>query len=406
MELENLDCGLPTAAAHEAGLDAGRLQRISDTFAALVDGGTLAGAVLAVMRGDRLCWADVIGYRDAQLSLPMTFDSIFRLYSMTKPIASVAAMTLVEQGRLLLSDPVAKWLPSFANQQVAVVEGSGAAQSITLVPAQSPATVRDLLRHTAGLQYEVLFESTPVKEMYRRAGLLSPTLTLAEWTDLLGAQPLAFHPGTVFDYSHATAVLGRLIEVVSGEPLDRFIAHHVTEPLGMRDTRFYVPESQWSRLAEPTLDPVSRQRPPLLEVRQQPVRLTAGAGMVGTTRDYLRFVAMLLNGGALDGVRILSPATLSYMLSDHLVGISRDTTSARLLLDRYGFGLGFAVRTSMGDAPYPGSVGDAYWGGLAGTQFWVDPARELAAVLMIQQPEALFTAWHLMRQMVYAAVTE
>lgn len=406
MELERFDCGLPTAAPQEAGFDAQRLQRISEAFSALVDGGTLAGAVLAVMRGDRLCWADVIGYQDAQLRIRMAADSIFRLYSMTKPIASVAAMMLVEQGKLLLSDPVAKWLPSFANQQVAVVEGTGAAQSVTLVPAQSPATVRDLLRHTAGLQYEVLFEPTPVKEMYRRAGLLSPTLSLAEWTDLLGAQPLAFHPGTVFDYSHATAVLGRVIEVVSGEPLDRFIASHITEPLGMRDTQFHVPESKWSRLAEPTLDPLTRQRPQLLEVKRRPARLTAGAGMVGTTRDYLRFVAMLMNGGALDGVRILSPATLSYMLSDHLGGISRDTTSARLLLDRYGFGLGFAVRTSLGDAPYPGSVGDAYWGGMAGTQFWIDPARELAAVLMIQQPGMLFTAWHLMRQMVYAAVTE
>ncbi|HEY6922834.1 MAG TPA: serine hydrolase domain-containing protein, partial [Steroidobacteraceae bacterium] len=290
MELENLDSGLPIAAPHEAGFDAGRLQRISDAFSALVDGGTLAGAVLAVMRGDRLCWADAVGYRDAQLGIPMTADSIFRLYSMTKPIASVAAMMLVEQGRMLLADPVGKWLPSFANQQVAIIEGSGSAQSVTLVPARSPATVRDLLRHTAGLQYEVLFEPTPVKEMYRSAGLTSPKLPLAQWTDLLGAQPLAFHPGRVFDYSHATAVLGRLIEVVSGESLDQFIAHHITKPLGMRDTLFHVPESEWPRLAEPTLDPTTKQRPPVLEVKKRPIRLTAGAGMVGTTRDYLRFV--------------------------------------------------------------------------------------------------------------------
>jgi CubicO group peptidase (beta-lactamase class C family) len=405
MEPETFDAGLPITAPHEVGLDAGRLQLMSEAFAARVSAGRLAGAVIAVMRKGRLCWADVIGYRDTEQSIEMTADSLFRLYSMTKPIASVAAMTLVEKGRLLLSDPVANWLPSFANQKVAVAQDAGS-QNVTLVPAQTPATIRDLLRHTAGLQNEVLFESTPVKEMYRSAGLSSGTLSLAEWTDILGAQPLAYQPGTVFDYSHATAVLGRVIEVVSGEPLDSYIAREVTVPLGMRDTVFQIPEANWPRLAEPAVDATTQERPRLLNLKKRPILLTAGAGMAGTTRDYLRFCTMLLNGGELDGVRILSPATVSYMLSDHLVGIRRDTTSAQVLLGGYGFGLGFAVRTALGEAAFPGSVGDAHWGGMAGTQFWVDPQRELAVVMMIQQPAELISTWHLLRQMVYAAVTE
>lgn len=399
MELGTFDFGLPIAAPHEVGFDAGRLQLMSDAFAARVSAGRLAGAIIAVMRQRRVCWADVVGYRDTEQGVRMTADSLFRLYSMTKPIASVATMTLVEQGRLLLSDPVSNWLPSFADQRVAVAQD-------TLVPVQTAATVRDLLRHTAGLQNEVLFESTPVKEMYRRAGLTSGKLSLAEWTDVLGAQPLAYHPGTVFDYSHATTVLGRVIEVVSGEPLDRFIARNVTEPLGMRDTAFQIPEADWQRLAEPAVDAGTQQRPPLLNLKKRPVLLSAGAGMAGTVRDYLRFCAMLLSRGELDGVRILSPATISYMLSDHLGGIRRDTTSARVLMDGYGFGLGFAVRPSMGAAVFPGSVGDAYWGGMAGTQFWVDPQRELAVVMMIQQPAELISSWYLLRQMVYAAVTD
>ena len=406
MPANDLDIGLPTAAPHEVGLDAGRLQRLSDAFAQRVASGRLAGAVLAVMRHGHVAWFDALGRREVESDAPMTPDTIFRLYSMTKPIASVAAMMLAEQGKLLLSDPVAAWLPSFANQKVAVVDGSGGTDAVTLVPVRQPATVRDLLRHTAGLQLEVLFESTPVKAMYRKAGLTTEKLPLADWCDLLGAQPLAFQPGTVFDYSHATMVLGRVIEVVSGQPLDAFIAENVTGPLGMVDTAFHVPESQWHRLAEAAVDPGAQTRPKLRDARTKPVLLSASAGMVGTARDYLRFAAMLLGGGSLDGTRLLSPATVAHMMSDHLGDARRDTTSARFLLGGYGFGLGLAVRTATGQSAMPGTVGDAYWGGMAGTQFWVDPQRRLAAVLMVQQPSEFASVWHLMRQMVYAALTD
>jgi CubicO group peptidase (beta-lactamase class C family) len=402
----SLDLGLPIGAPHELGLDAGRLQRLSDAFAQRIDSGRLAGAVLAVVRHGHIAWFDALGQRDTESGAAMTADSIFRLYSMTKPIASVAAMMLAEQGRVLLSDPVSAWLPSFADQKLALVEGSGAAQTVTLVPVHTPATVRDLLRHTAGLQVETLFESTPVKALYRSAGLGSDQLTLAAWTDLLGAQPLAYTPGTVFDYSHATMVLGRVIEVVSGQTLDRFIAEHVTGPLGMDDTAFYVPEANWPRIAQAARTPGARPAPQLREVKRAPVLLSAAAGMVGTARDYLRFAAMLLNGGELDGVRLLSRATVAHMLSDHLGTVRRDTTSARVLLDGYGFGLGFAVRTATGHSAIPGTVGDAYWGGMAGTQFWVDPERDLAALLLVQQPAEFVACWHLMRQMVYAAVID
>ncbi len=403
MIFDDFDLGLPTASPHEVGLDAARLQRLSDAFAQRVASGRLAGAVLAVMRHGRVAWLDALGQRDADTRAPMTPDAIFRLYSMTKPIASVAAMMLAERGQLLLSDPVSAWLPSFANQKVAVADGAGA---VTLVPARQPATLRDLLRHTAGLQLEVLFESTPVKAMYRKAGLTTDKLPLADWVDLLGAQPLAFQPGTVFDYSHATMVLGRVIEVVSGQPLDAFIAENVTGPLGMHDTAFHVPEPQWHRIAEAAVDPGAQTRPRLRDARAKPLLLSASAGMVGTARDYLRFASMLLNGGRLDGTRLLSRATVDHMMSDHLGDARRDTTSARFLLDGYGFGLGLAVRTATGQSAMPGTVGDAYWGGMAGTQFWIDPQRELAAVLMVQQPSEFTAVWHLMRQMVYAAIAE
>lgn len=406
MPITSFDIGLPSCAPHDVGLDAGRLERLSAALTQRVDTGRMAGAVIAVMRHGQVAWLDAVGQRDTASGAAMSADSIFRIYSMSKPIASVAAMMLAEQGKLLLSEPVSTYLPSFANQKVALVEGSGAAQSVTLTPVRAPATVRDLLRHTAGLQLETLFESNPVKTMYRSAGLSSDQLPLAAWVDLLGAQPLAYQPGTVFDYSHATIVLGRLIEVVSGQPLDAFIAAHVTGPLGMHDTGFYVPEQHWPRLAEAAADPASRQRPSLRKVKTKPVLLSAGGGMVGTTRDYLRFAAMLLNGGELNGVRLLAPATVAYMMSDHLGEIRRDTTSARVLLDGYGFGLGLAVRTAAGQSAMPGSVGDAYWGGIAGTQFWVDPQRQLAVVLMLQQPAEFSSVWHLTRQMVYAALTD
>ena len=406
MIFDDFDIGLPTAAPHEVGLDAARLQRMSDAFEQRIASGRLAGAVLAVMRHGRVAWLDALGQRDADSGAPMTPDAIFRLYSMTKPIASVAALMLAEQGRLLLSDPVSAWLPSFANQKVAVADAGGGADAVTLVPVRQPATIRDLLRHTAGLQLELLYESTPVKSMYRKAGLTTDKLPLADWVDLLGAQPLAFQPGTVFDYSHATMVLGRVIEVVSGQALDAFIAEHVTGPLGMHDTAFHVPEADWHRIAEAAVDPGSRTRPRLRDARTKPLLLSASAGMVGTARDYLRFAAMLLEGGGHDGTRLLSPATVAHMMSDHLGDARRDTTSARVLLGGYGFGLGLAVRTATGQSAMPGTVGDAYWGGMAGTQFWVDPQRRLAAVLMVQQPAEFVAVWHLMRQMVYAALTD
>ena len=394
---------LPSAAPADVGLCPLRAQRLLDTLQSEIDRQRLPGAVALVARRGRVALFDHLGLQDPASGAPMTRDTIFRIYSMTKPIVSMAVMMLMEQGRLLLNDPVAKHLQLFAGQKV-VVERDGEAR---LEPAARPATVQDLLRHTAGLTYEFLGD-TSVQRQYAAVNIGSRARTNAAFCETLAGIPLQFQPGSVWEYSRATDVLGRLIEVVSGQALGEYLTEHIFEPLGMVDTGFTVPEPHLARLAEPFAHDPDGGVPMAVTDFRKPGRMEGGGGgLVSTARDYARFLQFMLNKGSLDGVRLLGPRIVDYMTADHLGGIPvAEGASAALLPPGHGFGLGFAVRTATGIAPTPGSPGMYYWGGIAGTTFFVDPAEELFAILMIQAPNQREFYRPLFRDLVYAMLVD
>jgi CubicO group peptidase (beta-lactamase class C family) len=375
------------------GLCPERTQRLMDVLRREVASGRLPGAVAMIARRGQIGLFEAVGQQDPGTGTPMKTDSIFRIYSMTKPVVSVAVMMLVERGQLLLSDPVSRWLPEYANQQVATAQG--------LEPVRQAATVQDLLRHTAGLTYEFLGDSA-VQRQYGEVKIASRERTNAEFSQTLAALPLQFQPGTVWAYSRATDVLGRLVEVVSGQGLGAFLQAEIFGPLGMVDTGFAVPPEQHHRIAEPFAhDPDGGVPMKVLEPRQVPAMEGGGGGLMSTAMDYTRFLQCLRNRGELDGERLLGPHTVDYMTADHLGGMPADGT---LLPPGHGFGLGFAVRTHLGLSPVPGSVGLYYWGGIAGTTFFIDPALDMYAMLMIQAPNQRDYYRPLFRDLVYAAL--
>ena len=396
-------CFAGSALAADRGLDPQRLQRLERLIQADVQKGRIPGAVMLVARDGRVVMNKAIGKLDAAKEAPMRPDAIFRIYSMTKPIVSVAALMLVEEGRLQLSDPVSLHIPELKGLKVGVEKGDG----LDLVPATREPTVHDLMRHTSGFTYGV-FGKNLVKEEYKKAGVDSWDQSNEEFVKKLSTVPLMSQPGTQWEYSRSTDVLGVVIERVSGMPLDLFLETKILKPLGMKDTGFWVPEAKQARIAEAlAVDPDSRQPVRLIEVREAPKLLSGGGGMVSTAADYLRFARMLLNGGELDGVRILSRKTVEYMTSNQLapdvknmIGLTGDPTRAD-----YGFGLGVAVRLTDGQAPTPGSAGDYNWGGLGGTYFWVDPKEKLIAIWMMQAPNQRTYYRGIFRDMVYAAMT-
>ena len=384
---------LPTAHPSDVGLCPERTQRLMDVLGREVASGRLPGAVAMVARRGQIALLEAVGEQDPGTGVPMQINSIFRIYSMTKPIVSVAVMMLVERGQLLLSDPVSHWMPEFANQQVATPQG--------LELVRNPATVQDLLRHTAGLTYEFLGTSS-VQQQYGAIKIASRERTNAEFSKTLAAMPLQFQPGSVWAYSRATDVLGRLVEVVSGQGLGAFLQAEIFGPLGMVDTGFAVPPAQHHRIAEPFAhDPDGGVPMKVLEPREVPAMEGGGGGLMSTAMDYARFLQCLRNRGELNGVRLLGPHTVDYMTADHLGDIPADGT---LLPPGHGFGLGFAVRTHLGLAPVPGSVGLYYWGGIAGTTFFVDPALDMVAMLMVQAPNQRDYYRPLFRDLVYAAL--
>jgi CubicO group peptidase (beta-lactamase class C family) len=384
---------LPHAHPADVGLCPERTQRLMDVLRREVAIGRLPGAVAMIARRGQIGLLEAVGQQDPVRGTPMQTDSIFRIYSMTKPVVSVAVMMLVERGQLLLSDPVSSWLPEFADQQVATAQG--------LEPVKQEATVQDLLRHTAGLTYEFLGTS-PVQQQYAHAKIASRERTNAEFSQALAAMPLQFQPGSVWAYSRATDVLGRLVEVVSGQGLGAFLQAEIFGPLGMVETGFSVPPEHHHRIAEPFAhDPDGGVPMKVLEPRQVPAMEGGGGGLMSTTLDFARFLQFLRNRGELNGVHLLGPHTVDYMTADHLGGIPADGT---LLLPGHGFGLGFAVRTHLGLAPVPGSVGLYYWGGIAGTTFFVDPALDMYAMLMVQAPNQRDYYRPLFRDLVYAAL--
>jgi len=390
------DLPLPLAAPEELGLSSLRLARLGECLGREIERGRVPGAVALVARRGRLGFFESFGHRDAASGAPMERNAIFRIYSMTKPITSVAAMMLWEEGRFLLSDPVAKYLPELADLKVAVARGA----QIELVPLERPVTIHDLLRHTSGLTYEFR-GSGAVQKMYMSAKVYSRAQSSADQVATLSKLPLLHQPGTRWEYGRSTDVVGRLVEVLSGERLGAFFERHILAPLGMVDTAFHVPQHHQSRLAEPfARDPESGGTVQLLEVRSAPNFESGGGGLVSTASDYARFLQMLLSGGSLDGRRLLSRKTIEFMTADHLGPI---TGAPDLLLPGHGFGLGFAVRLQAGIAQIPGSIGQYFWGGLAGTTFWVDPAEQLLALLLIQAPGQRDYYRTLFRNLVYSA---
>ncbi len=389
---------LPEAKPESLGLSPSRLQRMSDVFRREIDKGTMPGATIMVARGGRIGWFDAMGKQDPVASAPMARDSIFRIFSMTKPIVSIGVMSLLEEGHFLLDDPIAKFIPEFADQKVGVDKNG----QLDLVPLLRPITIQDLLRHTSGITYEHTGNG-PVQKLYQQSRVRSRKINNAEHAALVASMPLISQPGAEWNYSRSTDILGRLIEVISGKSLGAFLTERILARLQMTETGFFTGDENAHRLAEPfAADPWNGDKVQLFNMLEKPVMESGGGGLVSTTMDYARFAQMLLNGGALDGTRIVGRKTLEWMASDHL-----DPTvkiQGTLTQPGHSFGLGFGIRTQEGIAPFSGSVGQFFWSGMGGTFFWIDPKEDLFAVFMSQAPGQRVYTRTLVRNLVYAAI--
>ncbi len=373
------------ASPENVGMSTERLQRVSKWAQTYVDEGKLSGVQAMIARKDKVCYSQVFGRRDRENGLPMEHDTLLRIYSMTKPITSVAVMMLYEEGCFQLDDPVSAFIPELDGLKVCTGEN---AHGPTVVGQSNPITVRQLLTHTAGLSYG-FDPASSVDRMYQSANVLDSASTLKEMVGKLSELPLAHEPGSVWRYSVATDVLGYLVEVVSGEGIDRFLARRVFEPLGMGDSGFHVREDQIDRFAQlygPGKDgSIEPMVSPVLGRLTRPCTLfSGGGGLVSTAGDYMRFCRMLQRGGELDGARLLSPRTIDMMTIDHLHESLIPMRMGTFTMDGYGFGLGFRVLTDLRAAGVLGSVGEYAWGGAASTMFWIDPQEELIGILMTQ----------------------
>ena len=397
---------LTMAAPEAAGMDSGRLSRLTDAMQGLVDEGRLAGVVTAVVRHGKIVHFESAGYRDMEAGAPMTNDALFRIYSMTKPITGVALMMLYDEGKFRLSDPVEMYIPELSGLQVAA--GTDENGELITEPADHPMTVRELMAHTGGLTYGI-FSGSEVDSMYVEADLLNSGITLQEMVTRLGAIPLRQQPGSMWHYSVAVDVQGYLVDVLSGQAFDDFLDERLFGPLGMNDTDFYVPAEKAERFAQIyTYDEEGNLASSEMfgaanDYMVDPVFKSGGGGLVSSTMDYLKFTQMMLNGGELNGVRILSPLTVDLM---HRNQLPRGMPDNILGAPGTVFGLDFAVVTDPVEAE-SFSAGEYYWGGAAGTWFWIDPVEDLIVVGMIQQwGQGLPNVRALSRQLTYQAIME
>ena len=393
---------LPTASPESVGMSSQRLDKLTALLRQDVADKKLPGAVVMVARKGKLVYSQAFGGLADAAGGAMKTDSMFRIYSMTKPLVSTALMMLVEDGKVQLTDPVSKFLPSFKNPMVSVgtFDPVFNGTSYKLVAANRDPTIQDLLRHTSGIAYGELTRNTLVREAYIKAGVYKPTLDFdarelagAEMADRLGKAPLAQQPGTTWEYSLSVDVQGRVIEAVSGKRLGDFLQERLFTPLKMVDSGFFVPAAKTARLAEPfAKDPATGVDNKLVDVSQQPGNDSGGAGGVSTAGDYLRYCQAMLNGGQLDGARILSRSTVGLMTADHLGTAINTTANPGMLLlgtQGYTFGLGFLVRQGDGIAGVHGTAGEFMWAGYAGTYFWAEPKEQICAVYMTQAPSPL-----------------
>ena len=375
------------AKPSDAGFTSAGLARIDAYIKNEIAGNKIPGAIMMIQRNGKTVYSSSFGVRDPGTKEPMTPSTIFRIYSMSKPITTVAAMMLVEEGKLQLDDPLSKYIPAFANVKVGVEKkGEDGAMGLDLVPVKRPITIQDLMRHTSGITYGFFGEGL-VKKAYVDAHMFAGDVDNAEFAERLAKLPLVYQPGTTWDYSHSTDILGRVIEVVSGKSLYQFEKERLLDPLGMKDTSFYVTDpAKKSLVAEPF--PNDRKIGNDAEISDPRVAQkweSGGGGMVSTIGDYARFAQMVLNGGTLAGKRYLSPKTIAYMGSNH-IGSGSGVVPGPYYLPGpgFGFGLGFAVRTESGVSLAEGSVGEMNWSGAGGTTFWVDPKENMFVVFMAQ----------------------
>jgi CubicO group peptidase (beta-lactamase class C family) len=400
----------PRAQATPQGLSQERLQRIGQVMAQEIEKGTMPGAVTLVARNGRIVHFQAHGWLDPQKTRPMMTNAVFRAFSMTKPFVSVAAMMLVEQGRMKLSDPISNWIPEMKNMKV-LVEKKDSDGKVTreTVPARRQITVQDLLRHTSGLTYISSAPFPEIKDAYTKADVESREgdVSPEEFVQRLGDIPLAWEPGTRWEYGLSTDVLGVLLERVTGTRLDRLLDTMIFKPLKMEDTGFQLATDQRARLADAfDSDPLKAPSWRWARVEEDPGKRyrLGGAGTVSTAMDYFRFAQMIASGGELDGVRLLSRESVEYMLSDHIPNFAGgpDATTG----PGYGFGLGFGVRRQEGFAVVPGSTGDAMWAGLGGTSFTIDPKERLVGVFMAQAPTPRLHTRFLFKNLIYGAMVQ
>jgi CubicO group peptidase (beta-lactamase class C family) len=400
---------LPAAAPEEVGLSPPRLDRMSQFFAADTASKHLPGAVVMIARNGKVAYQKAFGVRDAAGEAPMALDSIFRIYSMTKPITGVAVLMLMEEGRFRLADPVSLYLPALKNMRVQTekVDASGRRAAAT-VPADREITIQDLLRHTSGITYGA--GNSAAERLYVENGIgltlggkgnpMASSMTDQQVVEKIAQLPLMFQPGTSWEYGRSIDVLGALVEKVSGMRLDRFFEERIFKPLGMNDTAFNLPPGKYDRVAQPAPDPDTGRTAELTDITAPRTFMGGGEGLLSTAADYMRFCQMLLDGGELNGVRLLSRKTVELMTSDHLdPALARGPNFAPG--PGYGFGLTVAVRNALGMSAIPGSVGEYNWGGAAGTAFWIDPRERLIAIMMIQSPGQRLFYRYAFRDLVY-----
>ena len=400
---------LPTANPVDVGLYPAALTNATAVMQREVDAHHVPGVSMMIARNGKVAYRQDVGaLRPAGPA--MHSDAIFRIYSMTKPIVSIALMMLIEEGKLFISDPIGKFVPEFADVKVGVVKDG----KVEFVAAKRAITIQDLLRHTSGLTY-AFTGSTPVQRLYAASQLFAPDptnarqpvthdLTTAEFVTQLAKLPLIDQPGASWNYSHSTDVIGRVVEIVSGQRLGVFLHERIFQPLGMIDTDFFLPPDKRNRLAEPfDRDPDNGKPVQLIETETPPLFESGGGGLFSTMDDYARFTQMLYLGGTLGSTRFIGRKSLEYMAADHLAP-DVPIINTNILQPGHGFGLGFAVRRELGIAPTVGTPGEFFWGGMAGTVFWIAPKEQLVAMMMIQGPGQRDYYRYLFRNLVYAAV--
>jgi len=404
--LQVVAADLPKAMPLDAGFTNEGLEKLKTHFQGYVDDGKLAGLTTLVARRGKIVHFETYGEQDKAAGIATADDTVFRIYSMTKPVTGVAMMMLWEEGKYDLDDPVSKYLPSFRKQRV--FAGAGKDGKIKTVPVKREATIRDLMRHTAGLTYG-FFGDTPVDRSYRASGLFEENKDLKTFVDMLGKQPLVYQPGEGWVYSLAVDVQGRLVEVLSGMSLDHFFRERIFKPLGMADTGFFVRPDQLNRFSE--IYGIDKEQgltayrgDYFSDFTERPSLLSGGGGLVSTTADYWRFAQMVANGGVLDGMRLLKPETVEMMardqLPENLEGIAGGKAGV-------GFGLNFAVVKDISKNGGAGRVGEFYWGGMANTLFWIDPKEGIVALLMTNLlPSGVFPLRNDMRKYVYEALAD